>query len=156
MSGIFSDGYSAGLIVGLIALAGMYRRGLARPRLFGERVGGERHVLFALALLIWLAVALTTLSHAGQRLFLFHQVQHLGLRLIAPLVFVLARPWPVLRAALPRPARRALRDLGARPLPRAAAHMATRLPVAFVMLIGWFSTCGNPRRCIMPPLTARA
>jgi putative membrane protein len=144
LSGFVSDGYSAALVAGLVALTALYRRGMARPRLIGERVGGERPVLFALALLIWLAVALTTLTHTGQRLFVFHQVQHLGLRLVAPLVFVLARPWPVLRAALPRSARRALRDLGARPAPRAIAHLATRLPVAFVVLIGWFYLWQSP------------
>jgi putative membrane protein len=128
----------------LAALGLVYRHGTNRPRLFGEYVGAGRHVLFALALLVWLAVLLATLIPAGQRLFLFQQVLHLLVRLVGPLLFVLARPWPVLRAALPKRLRRYLRNLGHQPMVAAMAHVATRLPVAFVVLIGWFYLWQTP------------
>ena len=136
--GILSGGYSLTVIAMLAALGLLYRRGLGRPRRFGESVGAGRHVLFALALLVWLAVFLATLLPATQRLFLFQQILHLLVRLVGPLLFVLARPWPVLRAALPPGFRRNLRNLGSQPMVAAMVRAATRLPVAFALLIGWF------------------
>lgn len=110
----------------------LYLRGLARPRLVASPVSELRHAGVIVALALWLVTFNGPLAVAAHRLFALHQAEHLGLRLLAPLLFTLANPWPVLIAGLPRRARRAARWLGRR------LDLLRRLPVALALLIAWF------------------
>ena len=124
--------------VALAALGGLillYLRGAGRPRLVRERVGAVRHALFAVGVVL-LALALEgPLASAGIRLFAAHQIQHLLIRLLGPMLIVLAHPWPVLLAGLPRGMRRRLGRFGGGPAGRFAGRALTRLDVSFVLLI---------------------
>ncbi len=115
-------------------LAGLYLRGLGRPRLIRENVDGLRHLAFGAGLILWVVAMNWPLAPAAQRLFALHQLGHLLLRLLGPLLFVLARPWPVLVAGLSRPARRALDG----PALRGVLRLGARLPLAFALMVGWF------------------
>ena len=149
--------------VALAALGGiawLYLRGAGRPRLVRERVGPVRHGLFAVGMLL-LALAFDgPLAGAGQRLFLAHQVQHLAIRLLGPMLIVLAHPWPVLRAGLPRRVRRGLERLARRPAARAAARVLTRLDVGFALMIAslylWQVPALHNAAVTMPPLALLA
>jgi putative membrane protein len=119
----------------LILVAGigwLYLRGLARPRLVGSPLSELRHAGVIAALALWLVTSNGPLAVAAHRLFALHQAEHLGLRLLAPLLFALANPWPALIAGLPRRARRAARWLGRK------LDLLRRLPVALALLIAWF------------------
>ena len=122
-----------GVILGLVWI---YLRGAARQRLLREPVGRIRHLLFGASIIVLLGGLDGPLAAAGQRLFALHQIQHLLIRLIGPMLMVLAYPWPVLRAGLPRDARRRLRDFGDHPIGQFAKRVLTRLDVSFVLLVG--------------------
>jgi putative membrane protein len=122
-----------GIVVGLVWI---YLRGAGRPRLVRERIGTIRHLLFALAVVVLVGGFDGPLAAAGQRLFALHQIQHMLIRLIGPMLMVLAYPWPVLRAGLPRGVRRRLRGFGDRPVGQFATRVLTRLDISFVVLIG--------------------
>ncbi len=113
----------------------LWLRGLARPRLSGGPVGPLRRVSVALALVLWLVTFNGPVAEGISRLFALHQAAHLGLRLLAPLLFVLAAPWPVLAAGLPRGLRHGLR--GAARVLRILG-LLRRLPLALALLVGWF------------------
>lgn len=110
----------------------LYLRGSRRPHLAGGGVSELRHAGVIAALALWLVTFNGPLAVAAHRLFALHQAEHLGLRLLAPLLFTLANPWPVLMAGLPRPARRAVRSLGQK------LGLFRRLPVALALLIAWY------------------
>jgi putative membrane protein len=122
----------------LVAMAGpvwLYLRGAARVRLVGERVGALRHSLFALGVVGLVLANNGPLADTGQRLFSAHQVQHLMIRLIGPMLIVLAYPWPTLRAGLPRRFRHMLRSFARRPAWQFAARGLTRLDISFALMI---------------------
>lgn len=121
------------LLIGLAAIA--YLRGLRQLHLVGEPVRAVRHALFVAGLLS-LAVALDApIAPAAARLFTLHQVQHLLVRLIGPLLIVIAYPWPVLRAGLPSGLRRWLIIVGRRPMVARLAGLCTTLPMALGLLV---------------------
>jgi len=119
----------------LAGLIWLYLRGVARPRLVGERVGAVRHLLFAAGVFLFVLGLNAPLAPNGQQLFAVHQIQHLLVRLLGPMLLVLAYPWPVLRAGLPHRRRHDLRDLGNRRPVKASARLLSRLGVSFVLLI---------------------
>ncbi|NKX75737.1 cytochrome c oxidase assembly protein [Rhodobacteraceae bacterium R_SAG3] len=116
-------------------LVWLYIRGTSRPRLVRERVGAVRHALFTVGVVLLAIAFVGPLATAGPRLFAAHQVQHLMIRLLGPMLIVLAYPWPVLRAGLPYGIRHALGRFSDRPATRSAARILTRLDVSFVLLI---------------------
>lgn len=122
----------------LATLAGsiwLYLRGAARPRLVRERVGVVRHTLFA-AGAVFLAIAFDgPLATAGHGLFFAHQVQHLLIRLLGPMLIILAYPWPILSAGLPHSLRRGLWRIGHRPAVLRAVRVLTRLEVSLAMVV---------------------
>ncbi|MBM9595105.1 cytochrome c oxidase assembly protein [Roseitranquillus sediminis] len=131
--GLFGSGISPVALLVLGLLVASYVRGLQRPRMIGERAGPVQHGLFAAGIL---ALALSfdaPLAPLGERLFALHQVQHLALRMIGPMLIVLAYPGPVMRAGFPRLWRRWLR--GPRPALAGSAAFVARLPVAWVLLV---------------------
>ena len=149
--------------VALAALGGLiwlYLRGAGRPRLVRERVGTVRHTLFAGGALL-LAFALEgPLASAGTRLFAAHQIQHLLVRLLGPMLIVLAHPWPVLWAGLPRRMRRGLGRFGDGPAGQFVGRVLTRLDVSFGLLIAalylWQVPALHNAAVGMPPLALLA
>lgn len=125
--------------VALVVIAGMvwlYLLGAARPRLVREHVGPVRHALFATGTVLLIFAFDGPLASAGSRLFAAHQVQHLLIRLLGPMLLVLAHPWPVLCAGLPREMRRVFGRFSGLPTARTAARILTRLDVSFALLVG--------------------
>jgi len=122
-----------GIVVGLVLI---YMRGAGRPRLVRERTGMVRHLLFATGIVVMVGGFDGPLAAAGQRLFSLHQLQHLLIRLLGPMLIVLAYPLPILRAGLPRAARRRLRRFGDHPVAQFATRVLMRLDISFVLLIG--------------------
>lgn len=121
------------VLVGASAL--VYVRGVMRQRLVREPVSPVRHALFAAGLLIVAASFDAPLAPAARQLFTLHQIQHLLVRLIGPMLIVLAYPWPVLRAGLPAGIRQRLKAMEQFcPIARLAS-ICTTLPVALALLI---------------------
>jgi putative membrane protein len=131
----FGPAFSPVVLAALAGLIWLYLRGAARPRLLRERVGAVRHLLFAGGVALFALAFDAPLAPTGQQLFAAHQVQHLLVRLLAPMLVILAYPWPILRAGLPARQRHNLRDLeNWRPISVAARFMPG-LGVSFVLLI---------------------
>jgi len=130
----FGPLFSPAASAALLGLALLYLRGAAHPRLAGAP-NMRRHALFAAGAGLLVLSVDGPLAAAGHRLFAAHQLQHLVIRLLGPMLIVLARPWPVLRAGLPRPARRALARTGERPAARIAARLLGRVDVSFGLLV---------------------
>jgi putative membrane protein len=78
------------------------------------------------------------MAPAGQQLFALHQVQHLLIRLLGPLLIVLSYPLPVLRAGMPRNLRRRIWNITQRPTIARVIWNVTSVPAAFIILVGWF------------------
>ena len=152
----FGPALSPMALAAIVGLVWLYLSGAGRPRLVRERVGSVRHTLFAAgAVLLALAFA-GPLASAGPRLFAAHQVQHLLIRLLGPMLIVLSHPWTVLRAGLPRRTRRGLRRFGNRPAGQISARVLSRLDVSFVLLIAalyfWQIPVVHNAAVGMPPL----
>ena len=160
MSAVGLDPFGpARALVALAAIAALiwcYLRGAARPRLMRERVGVVRHTLFAAGAVLLAFAFDGPLATAGQRLFLAHQVQHLLIRLLGPMLVILAHPWPVLRAGFPRNWRRRLRRLAERPAAGLSARILMRLDISFALLVGslylWQVPVLHNAALAMPPL----
>ena len=131
----FGPALSPVALVAIGALVLLYLRGARRPRLVREQVSPLRHLLFASGVLAMAFALEGALAATGSRLFAVHQVQHLLLRLIGPILVVLSHPWPILRAGLPRALRHSLGRMGDRPGFAGAARLLTRLDVNFVLMI---------------------
>ena len=119
----------------LAGLIWLYLRGAALPRLVRERVGAIRHLLFVTGIILFALAFNAPFAPPGQQLFAAHQVQHLLIRLLAPMLLILAYPWPVLRAGLPHSWRHNLRDFGNRRPIEISTRLLSRLGVSFVLLI---------------------
>lgn len=94
-------------ISGLVALSlAVYLRGAYRRRTAstGKRV--IRHALFLAGLLTIFLSLQSPIDPMGERLFVAHQIQHLMLRMVGPMLIALSYPEGVLIAGLPRLARR--------------------------------------------------
>jgi|TARA_R110002110_G_scaffold3665_2_gene18921 putative membrane protein len=156
----FGPALSPVALTAIVGLVWLYLRGAGRARLVRERAGAVRHSLFAAGAVL-LALAFDgPLAGAGQRLFAAHQVQHLMIRLLGPMLIVLAHPWPVLRAGLPRGMRRGLRRFGDPPAWKFVARVLARLDVSFVLLIAalylWQVPALHNAALAMPPLALAA
>lgn len=109
-----------------------------------------------LAALVAAAVAFGPLETLTDELFAAHMTQHVLLLMVVPALVVLARPWPVLRRALPLGARATLARTVARPTIRAVGRTLTRPFVAFgawaVAMIGWHIPALYDAALASPPL----
>lgn len=156
----FGPALSPVALAATIGLVWLYVRGVGRTRLVRERVGSVRHSLFATGAVLLVFAFDGPLAGAGQRLFAAHQVQHLMIRLLGPMLIVLAHPWPVLRAGMPRRMRHGLERLGEHPTGRTARGVLTRLDVSFVLLIAalylWQAPALHNAAVEMPPLALLA
>jgi len=119
----------------LLVLA-IYVRGAVRRRSVSQPVSAARHALFMTGMLALFLSLQSPIDPMGERLFLAHQIQHLLLRMIGPMLVVLSHPQGVFVAGLPDRARLWL----AAPLMKNSALSATfglltRPVVAFVLFI---------------------
>ena len=92
----------------LLLILVIYARGAWRRWTASRPFARIRHTLFGAGLLALFLSLQSPLDPMGARLFLAHQIQHLLLRMIGPMLVILARPQGVLIAGLPDALRRGL------------------------------------------------
>lgn len=91
--------------LGTFVVAGLYAAGLWRRRHKADRMRVWRHVSFIAGLgAIFLALQ-SPIDPIAERVFLVHQIQHLLLRMIGPMLLFLAAPQGLLVAGMPDTAR---------------------------------------------------
>lgn len=121
-----------GLALGLLYLRGILFR---RRRIVG-RTGSAQVVLFVSGLAVLLIATLPPLANLGTRLFYIHQIQHMALRLLGPILIALAHPGPVLIAGLPRRIRRAVwRPLRAKLVRLTFGEAVWRAPLILLLAV---------------------
>lgn len=91
------------LLLALIYAAGMMRRTNAV-----QRVSPWRHVAFYGGLAVVFLALQSPIDPIAERLFSMHQIQHLLLRMVGPMLIALSAPQGILIAGLPRPMRRGI------------------------------------------------
>jgi len=89
----------------LIALV-IYLRGARRRDISARGPTLGRHLMFFAGLASLFLALQSPIDPMGERLFLTHQIQHLLLRMLGPMLIVLARPEGTLISGLPRVLRR--------------------------------------------------
>ncbi len=94
-------------ISGLLAFVLIiYLRGARRRNSTSRKTRPLRHVLFMGGILAFFISLQSPLDPMGERLFWAHQLQHFLLRMVGPMLVVLARPQGILISGLPRVLRR--------------------------------------------------
>lgn len=123
------------LIPAALVLA-VYIRGMARRRSFRLRLPVWRHVaFFAGAALVLLALQ-SPIDPFAERAFWIHQIQHVLLRMLGPMLLALSGPEGTLIAGLPRWARRALlRPLAQSRTMHGLARFLRNAAVVFVIFV---------------------
>jgi putative membrane protein len=96
------------ILIGLSILAALYAAGLWRLRGRDNAVASSRHASFIAALAAWLIALQSPLDLLAEHSFYMHQVQHLLLQTVAPMLFMLSAPQRLLAAGMPVPVRRAV------------------------------------------------
>ncbi|MGR3572630.1 cytochrome c oxidase assembly protein [Brevirhabdus sp.] len=122
----------------LVLTAVVYARGALRRRGSKSSIGLTRlrHVLFAGGLLALFIALQSPLDAIAERLFFGHQLQHLLLRMVGPMLLVLSRPQAALIAGLPRGVRRkVLGPVLANPTVSGTFSWLTRPWPAFVLFV---------------------
>ena len=89
-------------IVSVSLAAWFYMRGLRRPVRIRGTISVWRPILFFAGLACILAAMNAPLAVMGHTLFSIHQVEHLLLRLIGPLLIAVSQPWRILLSSLER------------------------------------------------------
>ncbi|MSU89392.1 cytochrome c oxidase assembly protein [Rhodobacteraceae bacterium 2CG4] len=122
------------VLVGMAAW--VYMRGLARSVRILGKVAAWRQLLFFAGLACVLAATNAPLAPTGHSLFLAHQMEHLLLRLVGPLLVAVSQPWAILLCGFGQRGRRQLGGLGKSGSVRFLAHpaIATALVVAALFL----------------------
>lgn len=121
----------------IILLVAFYIRGMVRRRSASRPVGIGRHVVFFAGVSFLYLSLQSPIDPLGERLFLVHQIQHFMLRMLGPMLIVLAHPQGVLVAGMPE----SLRRWFAAPLlkngPLSGLYdFLTRPLVAFLVFVG--------------------
>ena len=98
--------FSAGLTAPTLLIAAIYIAGLRRRRRSGSPGRTWRHVAFVAGLLLVPLALQSPLDAFSDRLFSVHQAEHLLLRMIAPVLIVIAAPQATLLMGLPNGVRR--------------------------------------------------
>ena len=96
------------ITIGTLLVAGLYSVGLWRLRHKTDRMRVWRHVSFFAGLTAIFLALQSPIDPIAERVFLVHQVQHLLLRMIGPMLLFLAAPQGVLIAGMPETAQRRL------------------------------------------------
>ena len=92
----------------ILVILAIYVRGAVRRRSVSQPVSAVRHTLFAGGMTALFLSLQSPVDPMGERLFLAHQIQHLLLRMVGPMLVVLSRPQGVLTAGLPETLRRGI------------------------------------------------
>ena len=120
----------------ILLILAVYVRGAVRRRSVKQPVSALRHTLFLAGILALFLSLQSPIDPMGERLFLAHQTQHLLLRMIGPMLVVLARPQAVLLAGLPEALRRrVVAPLMAQGPASRLYRFLTRPFIAFVLFI---------------------
>ncbi len=90
------------ILVGLALLAGFYIAGLRRRGAAGELPSMWRRGFFFSGLLVIFVALQSPIDPLAERLFFMHQVQHLLLRAVGPMLLALSVPQSVLLLGIPR------------------------------------------------------
>jgi putative membrane protein len=95
------DVIAATILVGLI-----YGNGLFRRKSLATHSAAWRHLAFAAGVMAVFLALVSPIDYLAEHLFSVHQVQHLLLRMIGPMLIVLAAPQAILISGLPSGVRR--------------------------------------------------
>jgi len=98
--------FEPAVIVPTLLVAIVYAAGVGRRRAIDDRMQVWRHVAFAAGLLSVFVALQSPLDSVAEHLFSMHQIQHLLLRMIAPMLIALAAPQAMLISGLPAALRR--------------------------------------------------
>jgi len=99
----------AGITVPILIASAIYVAGmLRRNRRVTDAIPNWRHVSFFVGLVTTFLALQSPIEVVGERLFFVHQIQHLLLRLLGPMLIALAWPTGTLIAGTPRVLRRNL------------------------------------------------
>lgn len=93
------------IVIATILAAGIYIAGMARRPAAARRPWRDTEYLAGVGA-VFIALA-TPLDHMAEHLFAMHQIQHLLLRMLAPMLIALSAPQAMLISGLPAPLRRA-------------------------------------------------
>lgn len=124
------------IVLATLALVLVYARGIGRRASAAGTAPRWRHAVFFIGVgAVFLALQ-SPIDPMAERLFWMHQVQHMLLRLIGPMLIALPAPQGLLTAGLPRGIRRRVLVpvLSIGPL-RAAFRVLTRPDVAFALFV---------------------
>ena len=86
----------------LVLVAIIYLRGAIRRSSAHTLVLSPRHVAFLTGLFVIFLSLQSPIDPMGERLFVMHQVQHLLLRMVGPMLIMLSRPAAIMTPGLPR------------------------------------------------------
>jgi putative membrane protein len=100
---------SASVSISVLATSAIYLIGMRRRNgRTGEAISGWRHASFFAGIVAFVAALQSPIDPVAERLFYVHQVQHLLLRMLGPMLIALAWPAATLIAGTPRILRRNL------------------------------------------------
>lgn len=112
-----------GLHVLAVLVAGIYIRGWSRRRGRPGAPSAARHAGFFAGLLLIVVALATPIDTLGEHSFAMHQVQHLLLAGLGPLLFMVAAPQSLLLAGTPEPVQRLVGALLESGTARGFSHM---------------------------------
>ncbi len=98
--------FSPEIVVLTLLLVAVYLRGMARRKRVRNPLPPLRHVLFLSGVAVVFLALQSPIDPIAERLFSMHQVQHILLRMLGPMLIALSGPEGVLIAGLPGFARR--------------------------------------------------
>lgn len=124
-----------------LALA-IYINGMVRRRTTLRRTPVERHLLFFAGVAAVFLALQSPIDPIADRLFFVHQIQHLLLRMLAPMLIALSAPEALLTAGLPRRVRRTVMapvasNRGVRELFSVLGHPAVATVLFIAALYVW-------------------
>lgn len=125
------------ILAGTFLFACVYAAGMLRRREAANRASAWRHVSFFAGLAALLAALQSPLDAAAEHSFALHQVQHLFLQSVGPMLLMLAAPQAMLVAGMPQAWRAgALAAVVSNTAVRAIFGLAARPAAATLLLVG--------------------
>lgn len=125
--------FSPTLLLAFVLSAALFWRGTRV-----HAVQKSRQWLFWIGMVVLYLNLHTMVDYYSERMFFIHRIQHLFLHHLLPLVIMLSYPGQVMRAGLPLPWRRKLRDFNQTPLGSSLQKILTHrilVPFLFVFFV---------------------